>query len=202
MLRRFYDWMIRISESPRAVWALGIVSFAESSFFPFPPDVMLVPMTVAQPKKAWFYAAVCTIASVLGGVFGYMIGWLLYDTVGSWLISAYGYEHGVEQFRCLYAQYGSWIILIKGLTPIPYKIVTITSGFAGYSLFWFVFLSLLTRGARFFILAGFLNLFGERIRAFIEKHLALVAIAFVAVLVGGFFIVEYLMPSGGATTCQ
>ena len=198
MLRRFYDWMIHISESPYAVWVLGFVSFAESSFFPFPPDIMLVPMSVAQPRKAWLYAAVCTVTSVVGGVFGYMIGWLLYDTVGTWLINLYGYEHGVEQFRCLYAEYGSWIILVKGLTPIPYKIVTITSGFAGYNLLWFTLLSLITRGARFFILAGILNFFGDRLRAFIDKHLGLVAAGFVAILVGGVLASHYLFPASAA----
>ncbi len=200
MLRRFYDWMIHISESPYAVWALGFVSFAESSFFPFPPDIMLVPMSVAQPKRAWLYAAVCTIGSVIGGIFGYMIGWLLYDTVGTWLINLYGYEHGVEQFRCLYAQWGSWIILVKGLTPIPYKIVTITSGFAGYSLFWFIVFSTLTRGARFFVLAGILNYFGAPLRAFIEKHLTSVVVGLVVFLVAGVLASHYLFPA--SASCQ
>ena len=198
MLRRFYDWMLRASESPRAVWILAIVSFAESSFFPFPPDVMLLPMAVAKPKRAFFYAAVCTVTSVVGGLFGYAIGYLLYDTIGTWLMNAYGYQQGVEEFRCLYAQWGAWIILIKGLTPIPYKIVTITSGFAGYNLLWFTLLSLITRGARFFILAGILNFFGDRLRAFIDKHLGLVAAGFVAILVGGVLASHYLFPASAA----
>jgi membrane protein YqaA with SNARE-associated domain len=200
MLRRSYDWMIHVSENRFAVWVLGFISFAESSFFPFPPDIMLVPMSVAQPKKAWFYAAVCTVTSVLGGVVGYAIGALLYETIGAWLISAYGYEHGVEQFRCLYAEWGSWIILIKGLTPIPYKIVTITSGFAGYSLFWFVVFSTITRGARFFVLAGILNYFGAPLRAFIEKHLTSVAIGFAIFLLLGVIASHYLFTPG--TTCN
>ena len=198
MLRRFYDWLIRLSESRYAVWALGIVSFAESSFFPFPPDVMLVPMAVAQPKKAWYYATVCTLTSVVGGALGYAIGALLYESIGSWLINSYGYQNSVEQFRCLYAEWGSWIILIKGLTPIPYKIVTITSGFAGYSLFWFIVFSIITRGARFFILAGILNFFGAPLRAFIEKHLTPVAIGFVVVLVAGAFASHYLFAPGSS----
>ena len=192
MLRRFYDWMVRLAESPKATWAMGAVSFAESSFFPLPPDIMLVPMSVARPDKAWFYATVCTLTSVAGGVAGYLIGWLLYDSLGKWLIQAYGYEHGVEQFRALYAQYGHWIILLKGLTPIPYKIVTITSGFAGYDLFWFVVLSLITRGGRFFILAGILNYFGEPLRAFIERRLGLVTILFLAILISGVVATRYL----------
>jgi membrane protein YqaA with SNARE-associated domain len=200
MLRRFYNWMLRCSESPRAIWILAIVAFAESSFFPFPPDVMLLPMAVARPKRAWFYAGVCTVASVLGGLAGYAIGYLLYDTVGTWLMNAYGYQHGVEEFRCLYAKWGAWIILIKGLTPIPFKIVTITSGFAGYNLLWFTLLSLLTRGARFFILAGILNFFGDRLRAFMDKHLGLVAAGFVAILVFGIFASHYLFPASAACT--
>jgi membrane protein YqaA with SNARE-associated domain len=195
MLRRFYDWMIHVSESPYAIWVLGFVSFAESSFFPFPPDIMLVPMSVAQPRKAWLYATVCTITSVVGGIFGYMIGWLLYDTVGTWLINLYGYEHGVEQFRCFYADNGAWIILVKGVLPIPYKIVTITSGFAGYSLFWFVVFSVITRGARFFLLAGILNYFGAPLRSFIEKHLTSVVIGLVVFLIAGVFASHYLFPA-------
>jgi membrane protein YqaA with SNARE-associated domain len=198
MLRRFYDWMIRASESPSALWVLGFLSFAESSFFPIPPDIMLIPMSVAQPRKAWLYATVCTITSVLGGILGYMIGWLLYDTIGEWLINLYGYQHGVEQFRCLYAQNGAWIILLKGLTPIPYKIVTITSGFAGYSLFWFVVLSVITRGARFFVLAGILNYFGAPLRAFIEKYLTPVVIGLALFLVAGALAAHYLFPEGTA----
>jgi membrane protein YqaA with SNARE-associated domain len=200
MLRRFYDWMIRASESPFAVWVLGFISFAESSFFPMPPDIMLIPMSVAQPKKAWLYASICTVTSVLGGILGYMIGWLLYDTVGTWLINLYGYQHGVEQFRCLYAENGAWIILIKGLTPIPYKIVTITSGFAGYSLFWFVVFSVITRGARFFVLAGILNYFGAPLRAFIEKYLTPVVVGLVIFLVAGVFASHYIFPE--SSTCH
>ncbi|CAM5775636.1 cytochrome b561 [Labrys miyagiensis] len=200
MLRRFYDWMIRASESPSAIWVLGFISFAESSFFPIPPDIMLIPMSVAQPKKAWLYATVCTIASVIGGIFGYMIGWLLYDTIGTWLINLYGYQHGVEQFRCLYAENGAWIILIKGLTPIPYKIVTITSGFAGYSLFWFVVFSVITRGARFFVLAGILNYFGTPLRNFIERHLTSVVIGLVVFLVAGALASHYIFPE--SSTCS
>lgn len=193
MLRRLYDWVIRLSASKNAHWALAAVSFAESSFFPVPPDVMLVPMTVARPEKAWFYAGVCTLASVAGALVGYAIGALLYDTVGHWLISLYGYEKGVDEFRRLYAEWGAWIILIKGMTPIPYKIVTIASGFAGYNLFWFVVLSFITRGARFFIVAGILNRYGEPLKAFIEKHLGLVAGAFGALIVAGFVVARYVI---------
>ena len=191
MLRRLYDKIIELSESRHALTALAAVSFAESSFFPVPPDVVLVPMALAQPHKARLYALVCTIASVLGELVGYAIGALLYDTLGKWLISAYGYGEGIDAFRAAYDKWGAWIILIKGMTPIPYKIVTIASGFAGYNLFWFVLLSIITRGMRFFIEAELLRYYGEPIRGFVEKRLTLVTTGFLAVLVGGFFIAKY-----------
>ncbi len=191
MLKQLYDKVIALSASRHALPALAAVSFAESSFFPVPPDIMLVPMALAQPQKARLYALVCTIASVLGGLVGYAIGALLYDTVGHWLISAYGYGDGVEAFRAAYAKWGAWIILIKGMTPIPYKIVTIASGFAGYNLLAFFFLSIITRGLRFFIEAELLRIYGEPIRDFIEKRLTLVTTGFVAAVVGGFLIARY-----------
>jgi membrane protein YqaA with SNARE-associated domain len=192
MLRRLYQWVIDLSERPSASWALAGISFAESSFFPVPPDIMLVPMCVAKPEKAWWYAFICTVASVVGGLLGYAIGALLYDTVGTFLIGLYGYGDKVEAFNAAYAHYGHWIILIKGLTPIPYKVVTITSGFAHYSLFWFVVLSVITRGMRFFLVAGLLYWIGPAARDFIEKRLGLVTAAFAVVVVGGFIAAVYL----------
>jgi membrane protein YqaA with SNARE-associated domain len=191
MLKKLYDKVIALSESRHAVTALAAVSFAESSFFPVPPDVVLVPMALAQPQKARLYALVCTVSSVAGGLLGYAIGALLYDTVGHWLISVYGYGEGVEAFRAAYAKWGSWIILIKGMTPIPYKIVTIASGFAGYNLFWFIVLSIITRGLRFFIEAELLRIYGEPIRDFVERRLTLVTTGFLAAIVGGFLIAKY-----------
>ena len=191
MLRDLYDKVIKLSESRQALPTLAAVSFAESSFFPIPPDVILVPMCVAQPQKARTFALVCTIASVLGGILGYFIGAFLYDTLGKWLISLYGYGDSVDAFRAAYAEWGSWIILIKGMTPIPYKIVTIASGFAGYDFFMFVLLSLITRGARFFLVAELLRYFGEPVREFIEKRLTLVLTSFLVAIVGGFFIAKY-----------
>jgi len=191
MLRRLYDWTMRLAASPRAVPALVGVSFAESSFFPIPPDVLLVPMALAKPERARYYAFVCTIASVLGGLLGYAIGALLYDTVGLWLIEAYGYGDRMEEFRAAYAEWGAWIILIKGLTPIPFKLVTIASGFAGYDLFWFVVLSFVTRGFRFFLVAELLRHFGEPVREFIERRLSLVTTAVVVVILAGFAIARY-----------
>jgi membrane protein YqaA with SNARE-associated domain len=191
MLRDFYDKVIELSKGPNALPTLAAVSFAESSFFPIPPDVILVPMALANPHKARLYALVCTIASVLGGLLGYAIGALLYDTLGKWLISLYGYGDSVEAFRHAYAEWGAWVILIKGLTPIPFKIVTIASGFAGYDLFMFFILSIITRGARFFLEAELLRIYGEPIREFIEKRLTLVTTGFLAAIVGGFFIAKY-----------
>ena len=187
MLRRLYDWVVEQAAKPWATKAVAAIAFAESSFFPIPPDVMLVPMCLAKPKRAFFYAGVCTIASVLGGLVGYAIGALLYDTAGQFLINLYGYGDKVDAFRAAYAEWGAWIILIKGATPIPYKLVTIASGFAGYNLFWFTILSIVTRGARFYMLAALLYFWGDPAREFIEKRLGLVLFASVAIIVGGFY---------------
>src|SRR6185437_12393809 len=188
-----YDKVIALSESPQALPALAAVSFAESSFFPIPPDVVLVPMALAQPHKARLYALVCTIASVLGGILGYAIGAFLYDTVGHWLIQLYGYGDSVEAFRAAYARWGAWIILLKGLTPIPFKIVTITSGFAGYNFGLFVLFSIITRGGRFFILALLLNRYGPQAREIIEKRLGLWAAVLALTVIGGAFLVLYFV---------
>src|SRR4029434_2656048 len=170
LLRRLYDWCLAAAHKPHALWTMGAVSFAESSFFPVPPDIMLIPMALARPERAYVMAAWCTVTSVVGGLLGYAIGALLYDSVGAWLFKVYGLADGAEAFRASYAHYGHWIILLKGLTPIPYKLVTITSGFAGYDLFWFVVLSLMTRGARFFMLAALLGRFGPSIKRVLDRH--------------------------------
>jgi membrane protein YqaA with SNARE-associated domain len=193
MLRRLYNWTMSLSAKPQAPWALAAVSFAESSFFPVPPDIMLVPMVLAAPEKAWRYAAVCTASSVVGGMLGYLIGSALYDSLGQWLIALYGYGQALDTFRAAYAEWGAWIILIKGLTPIPYKIVTIASGFAGYDFGLFVLLSIVTRGIRFFVLAALLRRFGEPIRHFIETRLELVTAAFAVMIVGGFVVARYVI---------
>ncbi|WJR82062.1 YqaA family protein [Bradyrhizobium sp. NP1] len=188
MLKRIYDWCVAAADKPYALWILGAVAFAESSFFPVPPDIMLLPMSLARPKRAWLYASVCTAASVLGGVLGYAIGALLYDSVGHWLITLYGLGDKVEAFRTSYAEWGAWIILLKGLTPIPYKLVTITSGFAGYNIWLFVLFSIITRGGRFFIAAVLLNRYGEWIRVRVEQNLGLAVATLAVVLVGGFVV--------------
>jgi membrane protein YqaA with SNARE-associated domain len=193
LLRRLYDWCVAAAGKRHALAILTAVAFAESSFFPIPPDVMLVPMSLARPDRAFLLAAWCTVASVIGGIVGYSIGALLYDSIGLWLIHLYGYGDKVEAFRAAYAQWGAWIILIKGLTPIPYKIVTITSGFAGYNFVLFVVLSLVTRGIRFFLLAFLLHRYGELARHVIEKRLALWTSLFAAVLVIGIVVALYLI---------
>lgn len=192
MLRNLYDWVIRMAEHPKSLWALGGVSFAESSFFPIPPDVMLIPMIVAQRAKAWLIAGVCTIASVAGGFLGYAIGYFFFETAGKWVIDAYGLQGGFAEYQQQFNKWGLWIILIKGLTPIPYKLVTIASGAAHFDLLVFALASVVTRGARFYLVAALLFFFGEPIRGFIEKHLTLVTTAFVVILVSGFVAVAYL----------
>jgi len=192
MLRRLYDWCVAAAGKPHAAWIMGAVSFAESSFFPVPPDIMLVPMSLARPDRAWFFATLCTVTSVAGGVLGYLIGWLLYDSIGQWLIHLYGYGDKVEAFREAYARYGTWIILLKGLTPIPYKIVTITSGFAGYDLVLFVLFSFVARGTRFYFLAFLLSRYGTRVRAIVERHLGVWVTIGAVVLVVGIFAALYL----------
>jgi membrane protein YqaA with SNARE-associated domain len=188
MLKRTYDWCINAADKPYALWILAAVSFAESSFFPIPPDIMLLPMSLARPKKAWWFATVCTIASVAGGVLGYAIGALLYDSIGHWLITLYGLGDKVETFRASYAEWGAVIILLKGLTPIPYKLVTITSGFAGYNIWLFILCSIVARGGRFFIVAVLLNRYGDLIRRELEKRLGLWVAIGAVVLVLGFVI--------------
>ena len=192
MLRRLYNWCIDAAGKPRAAWILGGVSFAESSFFPVPPDAMLIPMALARPDRAFFFAALCTATSVAGGILGYFIGAELYATAGQWLIHLYGYGDKVEAFRDAYARYGAWIILLKGLTPIPYKIVTITSGFAGFNFGLFIVLSVITRGARFYLVAFLLNRYGDRARHILEERLGLWTAIFLAVLVIGFIVVARL----------
>ena len=188
MLRRIYDWCIEAAHKPYALWIMGAVAFAESSFFPVPPDVMLIPMSLARPERAWLYAALCTAASVTGGLLGYAIGAVLYDSVGHWLIQFYGLGGKVDAFRAAYAEWGAVIIILKGLTPIPYKLVTIASGFAGYNLGLFVLCSIIARGGRFFIVAILLNRYGDVIREAIEKRLTLWVALGAATLVAGFIV--------------
>ena len=193
MLRRLYDQTMALAAGRHAERALAGVAFAESSFFPIPPDVMLIPMSLAYPKRAYWFAAVATAASVLGGLLGYAIGALLYDSVGVWLVHLYHLEGKIEAFRHGYANWGAAIILIKGLTPIPYKVVTITAGFAGYNLFLFVIFSIIARAMRFFVVAFLLHRYGEQARHTIEKRLGLWTALGAAVVVIGLVGAVYLI---------
>jgi membrane protein YqaA with SNARE-associated domain len=192
LLRRLYEWCVAASDKPYALWIMAAIAFAESSFFPVPPDVMLIPMALARPRRAYLFAALCTVASVAGGILGYAIGALLYDSVGAWLIHLYGYGDKVATFRTAYAQWGAWIILLKGLTPIPYKIVTITSGFAGYNIWLFIGFSIVARGMRFYVEGLVLNRYGARVREVIEKRLTFWVTLAVVVLIAGFVVIVYL----------
>jgi membrane protein YqaA with SNARE-associated domain len=193
MFKRLYDWMLSVSESPHAPYALAAVAFAESSFFPIPPDLILIPMSLATPRRAWHYAAIATIASVAGGVLGYGIGALLFDTIGQWLIHLYGYADRMAALKETYARWGALVILVKGLTPIPYKLVTIVSGLLGYNFALFVILSLLTRGARFFLLAGALNRFGDPLKIALERHFAVFIGGLAIIIVLGFWIAAKML---------
>jgi len=188
MFKRLYDWLNALAQSPRAPAALAAVAFAESSFFPIPPDVLLAPMALAKPKAAWRYAFIATIASVVGGMAGYAIGALLYDTVGQWLVGIYGYQEKIDALKEAYQRWGALVILVKGVSPIPYKLVTIVSGLLGYNFPLFVALSALTRGARFFLVAGALNRFGDPVRVAMERHFAAFIGLMAASVVVGFYI--------------
>lgn len=191
MFRKLYDWVFSLARSRHATPALAVVSFAESSFFPVPPDVMLAPMILARPEKAYFYAFVCTVASVLGGILGYAIGYYLTD-LGLWLMSILGHSDGLEEFQHWFDRWGLAVILIKGLTPVPYKLVTIASGLAAFSFPVFVAASVVTRGGRFFAEAWVLKRWGPAMLAQVEKRLAMWSIIGIVVLVGAIVAVKLL----------
>jgi membrane protein YqaA with SNARE-associated domain len=192
MFRAMYDWVLRMAHHKYALWVMAAVSFAESSFFPIPPDAMLIPMVLARREHAYRIALVCTVSSVLGGMLGYYIGYALMEGVGQWLVHLYHMEAKVEQFKVSYGEYGAWIILLKGLTPIPFKLVTIASGIAQFNFPLFVLLAAITRGFRFFVVAFLLKKYGQPVQDFIEKRLNYFAWGFLVLLVGGFLAVAYL----------
>lgn len=192
MFRRLYNMTLRLARHRRAIPAMAAISFAESSFFPIPPDVMMVPMILANRSRAYLIATVCTVASVAGGLFGYGIGYFLYDSIGVWLVDLYGMHDAAAEYRDWYGEYGSWVILIKGLTPIPFKLVTIASGLARFDLGLFLLLAGITRGARFFLMAFLLKRYGEPIERFIDERLTLVSWAFLILLAGGIALVTLI----------
>ncbi len=192
MFRALYDWTLRLARHRHAVPSMAAISFAESSVFPIPPDVMLVPMMLARRDQAYRIATICTIASVAGGMLGYGIGYFLYDSVGLWLINLYGAHDAIAETERWYAKWGMAVILVKGLTPIPFKIVTIASGFFKYNFFLFVLLAAITRGARFFLIAWLLRRYGVAVHSFIERRLTLVGWTVLILLAGGFALVKLL----------
>ncbi|MDE0779666.1 MAG: DedA family protein [Alphaproteobacteria bacterium] len=192
MLRATYDWTMRLSASPHAVWMLAAIAFIESSFFPIPVDLLLIPMILAARNKAWRLAAICTVMSVAGGYFGYLIGYALFDAIGQPIISFYGFEHTFESFTERYNEFGAWIVFIFGVTPFPYKVVTIASGVTQLDPAVFGLASVAARGLRFFLVAALIWYFGPAIRSFVEKHLGWVALAFIALLVSGFALIEFV----------
>ena len=193
MLRRLYDWTLSLAARPYAMWAMFAVAFIEASVFPIPPDILLIPMVLAAPTKAWRIAAVCTAGSVLGGFLGYAIGYGLYETVGRQIVAFYHYEEEFEAMRALYRDtWGFWIIVGKGLTPFPFKIVTIVSGASGINLGTFALASVISRAPRFFLVAALLWKFGAPIKVFIERYLNWLALAFLVLLIGGFLAIKWL----------
>jgi membrane protein YqaA with SNARE-associated domain len=189
VLRRLYDWTLSLAASPHALWALAAISFIESSVFPLPPDILLLPLVLARPHRAFMIAGVCTVASVLGGAFGYFIGWGLFEQVGKPVLTFYGMDAKFDEFALTYNAWGAWAVLIAGVTPFPYKVITILSGATGLNFAVFMAASLIARGFRFFVIAALLWKFGPPIRTFIEDRLGLVFSLLMAALVGGFVFV-------------
>jgi membrane protein YqaA with SNARE-associated domain len=192
MLQRLYDRIMRLAAGPNALAALAVVAFVESSIFPIPPDVLLIPMILATPSRAWRYAAVATAASVAGGFLGYAIGYFAFATIGEPILKFYHAMDRYDQMKESFDEWGAWIIIIKGATPIPYKLLTIASGAFKFDIAKFVVASLISRSMRFFLVAVLLYWFGEPIRLFIERRLMLVTSAFAAALVGGVVVWRYL----------
>lgn len=191
MIRALYDWVFSLARHKNANWALAGISFAESSFFPIPPDVLLIPMVLAKRHKWIFLAVLCTISSVLGGILGYLIGAFLYQQVAEPILNFYGYMDKFDRFSEIFANWGWWFVFIAGLTPFPYKVITISAGLAGLSLPVFIVASIVSRGIRFFVVSALLYAFGEPIRIFIEKRLGLMFTIGVVLLLGGFAAVKF-----------
>ena len=192
MIKAVYNWTIKLSATRYALWALAIVAFAESSFFPIPPDILLIPLIIAKPKNAYLIAFIAMVASVFGGGLGYYIGLKLYETVGIIIINFYHAQQLFLDFQTQFNKYGAAAVLFAGVTPFPYKIITISSGIAGMPISQFFIFSIIARGARFFIIAILLRLYGEPIRNFIERHLNLLFIVFMVLLVLGFLLIKVI----------
>jgi membrane protein YqaA with SNARE-associated domain len=192
MLKRLYLWTLSLASSPYALWALGVVAFVESSFFPIPPDVLMIPMIIAAPSRAFLIAGVATVASVAGGLFGYYIGAELFAAIGQPIFDFYGKQDAFDEFAQRFNEHGAWAVLMAGITPFPFKVITIASGVTGLSLSVFLVSAIIARALRFFIVAALLWKFGAPIRDFIEKRLGLMFTLFCILLIGGFYVVRYL----------
>ncbi|MEE9389478.1 MAG: YqaA family protein, partial [Paracoccaceae bacterium] len=185
MIRQLYNWTLSLAEHPRALWALAIIAFLESSVFPIPPDILMIPMIIARPNRAFLIAAIAVMASVLGALLGYYIGWGLFESVGKPVLEFYGKAHAAEEFGARFNAYGAWAVLVAGVTPFPFKVITIMSGWTGLSLPVFIVSAIVARGLRFFIIAALLWKFGTPIRDFIERRLGLMFALFLVLLAGG-----------------
>lgn len=192
LIRATYDYMLKLASSPNAMFFLFVVAFVESSFFPIPPDIMLIPMILATPAKAWRIATVATVASVIGGYFGYLIGVFGYDLIAKPILTFYGYMHQFDVFKGYYHEWGAWIVFGAGLTPFPYKVVTIASGVVHLDIWVFGIASVLARGGRFFLVAWLLKKYGEPMKIFIEKNLGMLSVLFVLLLAGGFAAIKFI----------
>lgn len=192
MLKRLYDRTMALADHPKALWWLALVAFVEASVFPIPPDVLMIPMILARPNRAWLIAGVALVASVLGGMLGYAIGALAFDTIGQPILASMGKAEAMDAFNTKFSDFGFWAVLTAGVTPFPFKVITIMSGWTGMPLATFVATSILARALRFYIVAGLLRTFGAPIRDFIEKRLGLMFILFILLLGGGFWVVKFL----------
>ena len=192
MIRRLYDWTLGLAQHRHALWALAVVAFVESSFFPIPPDILMIPMIIARPNRAWLIAGVALLASVLGGLLGYAISGLAFESLGQPILASLGKSDAMAEFSTRFNDMGFWAVLVAGVTPFPYKVITIMSGWTGMPLGTFIMTSILARGLRFFVVAVLLWRFGAPIRDFIERRLGLMFTLAVALLIGGFMVVKVL----------
>ena len=192
MLMRLYNWMLRLAEHPHAAYWLFLLAFTESALFPIPPDIMLLPLCLANRQKAFYFGFICLIGSVLGGIGGYAIGYWFFETIGRPILLSYGYENAIADVTAVYQEFGRWFVFISATTPIPYKVFTIASGALQLNLFDFIWVSLLGRGLRFMLVALLLFYFGAKLRNFIEKYLGWLTLAGTMGLIAGFFLIPYL----------
>ena len=192
ILKKTYNWTLKKAQHKNAKWYLSLISFAESSFFPIPPDILLIPMALASKAKALFYAFICTLFSVLGGILGYAIGYFFYNSVGIYIVDFYHLANSFSVFESYYKEFGILIVLGAGITPFPYKFITIASGVFGLNIFLFIIVSIIGRGLRFYLIAILLYFFGEKIKSIIDKYFNILTIVFFILLVGSVFIIRWL----------